>query len=655
MVGPFTRGGSKDPGCGRSPAIGMRVFECVLAPASLCRAGDAVSPLAGSLGLACGFFPGSGFAGGWSRPGLRVGWVVLHQQCRLPLHLFRRLSRLLGYAGCRVGEASHPGPGASKAARRKQLQQQQVQQSVQRQVLALLEALVGLLSGSQSNGLPASLRALLQGITGASGTASPTPKAKAKSRPQPRPKPKAAPKVAPSPPPPPGPTAASPPSAAAAPRSVSVPAASPGPSFALRPADWHSSVLPYRSLADLATRDPSAIVVLCEDAAQLFRAAAKHTALLLHRDPKATMTVPMLSGGKVLIQKVASLLVETPNVAKPALKSAPAPKSVTASPTKVIRLIAHKPAMPSGLWNMASRNPKAFAQEWAARTLPPDCRSAVKDAWSFSKERLVLEPMPLWASPVLRSLPSFHASDARGSRASLLSLPAARCRSLLLSPGTSPRTARIGRKHAPVSLHSALLTASFWGSASLGFVTSPRLASQLAAWCIAGTPTAWSDEDVQLLVREQTALTDIEVLRRQVRRNLCTWWVRASSLDPSDAHQLIADNGGAEVRLWMLPATARPSKHRAGEAIRSGAPFAYRKDAFEYADRPVPPSTAAPESASTETGPPKPSTKKAPSVVRVRRTPSSTLLRATATASTAALRTRCSLLTLPSRAPLRRS
>ena len=156
VVGPFTRGGSKDPGWGRSAAIGMEVFECVLAPAGLCRAGDAVSPIVGSLGLACGFLPGSGFAGGWFRPGLRVGWVVLHQQCRLPLHLFRRLSRLLGYAGCRVGEASHPGPGASKAARRKQLQQQQVQQSVQRQVLALLEALVGLLSGGQTNGLPAS-------------------------------------------------------------------------------------------------------------------------------------------------------------------------------------------------------------------------------------------------------------------------------------------------------------------------------------------------------------------------------------------------------------------------------------------------------------------------------------------------------------------
>ena len=315
VVGPFTRGGSKNPGWGRSAATGMEMFECVLAPASLCRAGDAVSPIAGSLGLACGFLPGSGFAGGWSRPGLRVGWVVLHQQCRLPLHLFRRLSRLLGYAGCRVGEASHPGPGASKAARRKQLQQQQVQQSVQRQVLALLEALVGLLSGGQTNGLPASLRALLQGITSAPGIASPTPKAKAKSRPPPRPKPKAAPKVAPSPSPLPGPAAASPPRAASAPRSVSVPTASPGPSFALRPADWHGSVLPYRSLADLATRDPSAIVVLCEDAeqvdaaAQLFRAAAKHTALLLHRDPKATMTVPMLSGGKVLIQKVSSLLV----------------------------------------------------------------------------------------------------------------------------------------------------------------------------------------------------------------------------------------------------------------------------------------------------------------------------------------------------------
>ena len=113
VVGPFARRGSKDPGCGRSPASGMRVIEGVLAPASLCRAGDVVSPLAGSLGLACGFLPGSGFAGGWFGPGLRVGWVVLRQQGRLPLHLFRRLSRLLSYAGCRVGEASHPGPGAS--------------------------------------------------------------------------------------------------------------------------------------------------------------------------------------------------------------------------------------------------------------------------------------------------------------------------------------------------------------------------------------------------------------------------------------------------------------------------------------------------------------------------------------------------------------
>ena len=632
VVGPFTRGGSKDPGWGRSAAIGMEVFECVLAPASLCRAGDAVSPIAGSLGFACGFLPGSGFAGGWFGPGLRVGWVVLHQQCRLPLHLFRRLSRLLGYAGCRVGEASHPGPGASRAARRKQLQQQQVQQSVQRQVLALLEALVGLLSGGQTNGLPASLRALLQGITSAPGIASPTPKAKAKSRPLPRPKPKAAPKVAPSPPPMPGPTAASPPSAAPAPRSVSVPAATPGPSFALRPADWHGSVLPYRSLADLATRDPSAIVVLCEDAeqvdaaAQLFRAAAKHTALLLHRDPKATMTVPMLSGGKVLIQKVSSLLVETPNVAKPALKSAPAPKSVSASPTKVIRLIAHKPAMPSGLWNMASRNPKAFAQEWAARTLPPDCRSAVKDAWSFSKETRAGADAIVGIARVAE--PAFLSCLRCSGEQGVFVEPTGRTMSEPVAiTWHKPSDGEDWEKTRTRLLALRPAYGLVLGQRQLGLRDKPQAGQPTRRqWCIAGTPTAWSDEDVQLLVREQTALTDIEVLRRQVRRNLCTWWVRASSLDPSDAHQLIADNGGAEVRLWMLPATARPSKHRAGEAIRSGAPFAYRKDAFEYADRPVPPSTAAQESASTDTGRPEPSTKKAPGVVRVRRTPQGTQL-----------------------------
>ena len=184
VVGPWTRRGSKDPGYGRLPANGMRIIDCVLDQASLRRAGDAISPQDGSFGLACGFLPRSGFAGGWFRPGLRVGWVVLLQQCLLPLDLFLRLSRLLGYAGCRVGEASHPGPGASKAARRKQLQNQKMQHNVQRQVLALLEALVGLLSGSQGvTGLPASLSALLQGITGASGPGSTSPKARPQRRP----------------------------------------------------------------------------------------------------------------------------------------------------------------------------------------------------------------------------------------------------------------------------------------------------------------------------------------------------------------------------------------------------------------------------------------------------------------------------------------
>eukprot|EP00439_Symbiodinium_sp_Y106_P050874 s5750_g6.t1 len=272
----------------------------------------------------------------------------------------------------------------------------------------------------------------------------------------------------------PGPAAASPPSAAPAPRSVSVPAASPGPSFALRPADWHGSVLPYRSLADLATRDPSAIVVLCEDAeqvdaaAQLFRAAAKHTALLLHRDPKATMTVPMLSGGKVLIQKV------------------PADWHGSVLPYR-------------SLADLATRDPSAIV------VLCEDAEQVDAAAQLF----------------------------------------------------------RAAAKHTALLLHRD----------PKATMTVPMLSGG------------------KVLIQK-----------------------------------LIADNGGAEVRLWMLPATARPSKHRAGEAIRSGAPFAYRKDAFEYADRPVPPSTAAQESASTDTGRPEPSTKKAPGVVRVRRTPQGTQL-----------------------------
>ena len=62
----------------------------------------------------------------------------------------------------------------------------------------------------------------------------------------------------------------------------------------------------------------------------------------------------------------------------------------------------------------------------------------------------------------------------------------------------------------------------------------------------------------------------------------------------------------------MFPAASRLSEPRAGEAIRSRAPFAYRQDAFEYDA--VPPSA-------------RPSTKKAPEVVRIRRTPQGTQLR----------------------------
>ena len=120
-------------------------------------------------------------------------------------------------------------------------------------------------------------------------------------------------------------------------------------------------------------------------------------------------------------------------------------------------------------------------------------------------------------------------------------------------------------------------------------------------WCIAGTPTAWSDDDVQLLIREQTTFTDIRGGSRPAPLIPLT----PTSLSPTTTAPAPRCASGCFLlpRVFLSPGLVRPSAPGPRSLIAK-----------------MPLSMLCPRA-------PEPSTKKAPEVVRIRRAPQGTQLR----------------------------
>ena len=336
------------------------------------------------------------------------------------------------------------------------------------------------------------------------------------------------------------------------------------------------------------------MVVLAADseqadvAAQLVSAQGRHAAWILYRDPAASLAVPMLQGGKLVTQRVSYLDVQCTGVALPSLKSAPRPQPAPRMNTCPMRVIASSAAMPKDLWNLATSNPRKFLQEWAIRALPGQHRAAVKDSWGFTQDK--------------------RAGSA--AAVGLIRIDTAVIVPLLAVSG------HFGVYLEPVAHHPAYPTAvvdwhkpspnETWeqlrlrlddqkaayglvlGAKQLGLRKAPGSGhTPKTLWQIAGTPVDWSDGFLHELIVSQTSASAPEVLRRQVRGQRCTWWVRASVPGEVDAHCLRVEAEGAEICLWMLPSTSKPPPRKHGKHIPQPASFALFRSPFAQVDRPA--------------------------------------------------------------------
>ena len=243
-----------------------------------------------------------------------------------------RLNRPIGLLGQRIGEASHPGPGASTVTKRKRAQARQAQ------LLAVLEGILKLLSGKGTGGLQSLIEALGPLLADRSPPVHPRPKPKAK--------PKATPKAKSRPEP------AGSPVEAPVPRTTPVVAAppkrqaQPAPSYALRPGDFHGTVVQYDELSTkLATVPTGPLVLLAADEEQ-----ADAAAQLIKGKP---LVIPLASGTRVVTQHVIRTEVCCTGVAAPSLKSAPKPAPAPAAATTVIRVVACQGLAPQTLWQRA--------------------------------------------------------------------------------------------------------------------------------------------------------------------------------------------------------------------------------------------------------------------------------------------------------------
>ena len=147
-------------------------------------------------------------------------------------------------------------------------------------------------------------------------------------------------------------------------------------------------------------------------------------------------------------------------------------------------------------------------------------------------------------------------------------------------------------------------------------------------WILAGTPPSWSDDYVRDLISSQSSISDLEILRRQVRKKSCTWWFRGLSSEASVAFQVVVGDDASASSFWALPYHTRPAHRPPGTPISTSRPFTFRgrREAFPIVEKPAgPPPAELGEPSDTEPRP-NPEPKKPAATIRVRQPPDGTHL-----------------------------
>ena len=531
------------------------------------------------------------------------------------------LYRRCGYVGMRVGEASNPGPAGSRRTQRKR----QADPDVLHQILQLLLTLLLQLGGKHGNALAPVLGQLTSllgkpsGVNGPSGVSGDKP---SKKRPAPKSGKPASSGLQPK-------TGDGKPAtskqrtageagkpadagqlpnrsdgnvALAAKKARSDKKAQPGqtatppavvgggaPTAQLSPSDWHGQVLSYAGFASALTGLQAGPLVVSTSGAEQADAGhqllqlsnTQHSALFVWRDEKGPQTLPFRNGTRLCMERVSTRTFERPGVALPSLKmAAKAPATApTRDTTCVLRFIAPKDLVDPKQWQAALTTPRAFLREWVKASVDVTLQDAVKDAWGFSTEKRgggqsVVGLLRVKAVQVTKFLgcsgeggcfletvgqhASFPQWSTEWTTPPAGSTPAALLNSLL-------------KKRADYGL--AL------GDRQIGLRNKTDGATmRQRTWHLGATPLHWTDDYVQQLVSAQTSLQAVSVLRRQVRRKACHWWVRGTAPRDADLFQLqITTEENAVRDYWLTPALGR-SHHRPQQPIPEHRPFIFGKE-----------------------------------------------------------------------------
>ena len=568
-------------------------------------------------GVYLGSFLGAGSTGS-VLPGLLCqSRGLLINQCTVSWPVCRCIRYLTSYRGMRVGEASHPGPGQNAQKWKRAAQQQAAQL---KQIMQLLQALLGCIKGGGIAEIGSLLAPAIETPRDPRAKArgpKPGPKAKAKAKAKAKSQP--TPRVpAPHQPALPSHTPvmdAAAPVTAASPESPQVPkprrqapqqASQAGQTvtravYALRPSDWHGTVLPYENLEqELRNRGSGPIVVLAgsaqeaDVAAQLVAGHGRHAAWILYRERQAQLTVPMTTGGQLRPQHVCCQTVPCLGVAFPSLKSAPRPKAAPTNATCPMRVIVCSSLATESLWKSAASQPRRFLQDWVKQVLPGQLRGVVQDSWGFAEgqrsgNKVVTGLIRIDTAVVI---PLLAVSGRLGVFLEPVAHHTAYPKAVVdwqrPAPGESwaQLCQRLGEQKPAYGL--------VLGGRQLGLRRAPGADyTPKTLWQIVGTPVHWSDSFLHELIVGQTPATSAEILRRQVRGRRCTWWVRAAIPGGEDAHCLVAAEGTQELNVWMLPSNAKPPPRKPGRPIVQQGAFSLFRAPFEQVDKP---STAIPVS-----------------------------------------------------------
>ena len=350
----------------------------------------------------------------------------------------------------------------------------------------------------------------------------------------------------------------------------------------LRQEDWHATLVTSEQLEDYNKAGESLLVLAKNrEEAEVLQILAsgrsfKSSLLVVYRHDEGSLSMPFWQKGRAALHRVEILKFQVNGVALATLKGEKKVVSIKAVPTTVLRLALIQQLASAADWAAATKNLRSFAMTRAA---------AVKDLWGGAVEQ------------------------KRGATlVALVRVPDDQVQALLQKSGVGGLFWEpLQRSVAGVNLgvrwidanegenevdyfQRCLLMKPAWGLVAgrkqIGIRVDRSTELVIRSWRLPNLPHEWTQDDVMKVVQE-AGLEQVTVTGRLTRKGTATWFVRgAASLDVL-AIPVEQGSPPKQTLYYLLPATPSPRGPSARQPLPRQTPVVVETNQFKVVQKPL--------------------------------------------------------------------